>query len=339
MKQHDVILNAKKTIGPYCKVCNQCNGIACKGVIPGPGGKSSGIGFIRNYQAFRAYGIQMDTLHDVTQPDISFECFGKTFALPVFAAPVGAVQMHYSDAYDDLTYSATLIEGCKMAGSLAFTGDGVKAEVYNGTADAISRFEGYGVPTIKPWRMEEVIEKIRIAESADVIALAMDVDAAGLAILAAQGKPVYPMTTETLKKIIASTEKPFIIKGVMTVKGALKALEAGAYGIVVSNHGGRVLDETPSTLSVLPEIAAAVKGKMKVFIDGGIRTGLDVFKAIALGADAVLIARPFVTAVYGGGSEGVRLYINQLGDELTNAMLMTGCQTVSDIKSDKVRQL
>jgi len=339
MTQHEVILNAKKTIGPYCKVCNQCNGIACKGVIPGPGGKGSGIGFIRNYQAFRTYGIQLDTLHDITKPDCSFEAFGKTFALPVFAAPVGAVQMHYSDAYDDLTYSETLVEGCKMAGSLAFTGDGVKAEVYNGTVDAIRRNDGFGVPTIKPWHKDEVIEKIRIGESANAIALAMDIDAAGLTILAAQGKPVYPISTGTLKTIIASTEKPFIIKGIMTVNGALKALEAGAYGIVVSNHGGRVLDETPSTLSVLPEIAAAVKGKMMIFIDGGVRSGLDVFKAIALGADAVLIARPFVTAVYGGGREGVQLYINQLGEALTNAMLMTGCQTLADITRDKVRLL
>ena len=339
MTQHEVILNAKKTIGPYCKVCNQCNGIACKGLIPGPGGKASGIGFIRNYQAFREYGIQMDTLHDVTKPDCTFEAFGKSFALPVFAAPVGAVAMHYSDVYDDLTYSETLIEGCKMAGSLAFTGDGVKAEVYDGTVDAIKRNEGYGVPTIKPWRKDEVVEKIRIAESANAIALAMDVDAAGLSILAAQGKPVFPVTPETLKEIISSTDKPFIIKGIMTVSGALKALEAGAYGIVVSNHGGRVLDETPSTLSVLPEIAAAVNGKMKIFIDGGIRSGLDVFKAIALGADAVLIARPFVTAVYGGGSEGVHLYIKQLGDELTNAMLMTGCQTLADITNSKVRKV
>jgi isopentenyl diphosphate isomerase/L-lactate dehydrogenase-like FMN-dependent dehydrogenase len=125
----------------------------------------------------------------------------------------------------------------------------------------------------------------------------------------------------------------------MTVAGAEKALKAGAYGIVVSNHGGRVLDETPSTLSVLPEISKAVGGKLKIFIDGGVRSGLDVFKALALGADAVLIARPFVTAVYGGGADGVSLYVENLQAELINAMLMTGCQTLNDIDESKVSSI
>lgn len=336
MNYQDVVNNAKKNIGPFCKVCRDCNGVACKGVIPGPGGKGTGIGFIRNYQAFREIGLNMDTLHDVTDPSTRLELFGMTFEVPFFAAPVGAVQLHYSDLYSDLTYSEVLVEGCKRAGSLAFTGDGVKAEVFDGTAVAIKKNGGIGVPTIKPWRKEEVIEKIRTAEKADAIALAMDIDAAGLTMLAAHGKPVYPMTSKTLSEIVTSTNRPFIVKGIMTVEGALKALEAGAYGIVVSNHGGRVLDETPSTLSVLPRIAEAVQGRMKIFIDGGIRSGLDVFKAIALGADAALIARPFVTAVYGGGVEGVQMLIGQMQNELVSAMLMTGCKTLSDITGDKV---
>ena len=278
MTYQEVTINAKKRIGPYCKVCPICNGIACKGVIPGPGGKGTGSGFIRNHQAFREVGLNMDTLHDVHHPDTSIDMFGTTFSVPFFAAPVGAVQLHYSDLYDDLTYSEVLVEGCKNSGNAAFTGDGVKSEVFEGTALAIKKFQGVGIPTIKPWRKEEVIEKIRTAENANAIAIAMDIDAAGLTMLAAQGKPVFPMTMETLSEIIASTERPFIVKGIMTVEGALKALEAGAYGIVVSNHGGRVLDDTPSTLSVLPKIAERVKGKMKIFIDGGIRSGLDVFK-------------------------------------------------------------
>ena len=98
----------------------------------------------------------------------------------------------------------------------------------------------------------------------------------------------------------------------MTVKGARKALEAGAAGIVVSNHGGRVLDGVPATAAVLPAIADAVKGQMTVLVDGGIRTGVDVCKALALGADAVILARPYVTAVYGGGIEGVKALTRKL---------------------------
>ena len=89
---------------------------------------------------------------------------------------------------------------------------------------------------------------------------------------------------------------------------------------------------------MLPEIVSAVKGRMKIFIDGGVRTGLDVFKAIALGADAVLMARPFVTAVYGGAEEGVELLYRQIGSELKNAMLMTGCKDLSSISEKHVRK-
>ena len=142
---------------------------------------------------------------------------------------------------------------------------------------------------------------------------------------------------EELKTIVQWAEKPFLLKGIMTVRGAEKALAAGAAGIVVSNHGGRVLDQCPATAEVLPEIAAAVGGKLKIFVDGGIRTGMDVFKALALGADAVLIGRPFVTAVYGGGAEGVRAYVEKLRAELTDTMAMCGAHSLSEITPDMVR--
>ena len=122
----------------------------------------------------------------------------------------------------------------------------------------------------------------------------------------------------------------------MTPEGARKAIEAGAGAIVVSNHGGRVLDHTPATAWVLPEIVEAVEGKIPVIVDGGIRTGYDVFKALALGANAVLIGRPFVTMVYGGGIEGVKAYAAKLKAELSDAMEMTGCATLSDIDWTKV---
>ena len=137
---------------------------------------------------------------------------------------------------------------------------------------------------------------------------------------------------------MALAGRPFIVKGVMTVKGALKAKEAGAAAIVVSNHGGRVLDQCPATAEVLPEIADALKGSgVKVLVDGGIRSGVDVFKALALGADAVLICRPFVTAVYGGGEEGVKCYIDKIAGELADTMQMCGAHSLSEISREMVR--
>jgi len=336
MTIQEMLKKAKENIGPYCKVCPECNGIACKGQIPGPGGKGTGIGFVRNYKDLKTISLNMDTIYSPGQIDTSVELFGKTFDMPVFAGPVGAVAMHYSDCYNDLTYNECILSGCKEAGNLAFTGDGVKDEVYEGAIDAIASIGGYGIPTIKPWHKDEVIKKVRMAEGAGALAVAMDIDTAGLAILAAQGKPVSPISVETLKEVVASTNLPLILKGIMTVEGAQKALEAGAQGIVVSNHGGRVLDETPSTISKLSEIVHAVDGKMTILIDGGFRSGIDVFKALALGADGVLIARPYVSAVYGGHVEGVKLYSEKLRQELSDAMLMTGCRTINEITMNKV---
>ena len=124
----------------------------------------------------------------------------------------------------------------------------------------------------------------------------------------------------------------------MHVKGALKAKEAGAAAIVVSNHGGRVLDQCPATAEVLEEIAKALKGSgVKILVDGGIRSGTDVFKALALGADGVLICRPFVTAVYGGAQEGVKTYIEKIGAELEDTMAMCGAHDLASISRDMVR--
>lgn len=331
-----VRLKAKPRLGPYCKACPTCNGQACKGVIPGPGGKGTGLGFVRNYEDLRQYALCMNTLYDATKVDTRIDLWGKTYSMPIFAGPVGAVQMHYSDLYDDLSYSQVVVEGSSAMGTLAFTGDGVDDGVFHGTIKAISDQAGRGVPTIKPWTHDEVIKKIRLAETAQVPFVAMDLDAAGLAFLAKLGKPVAPKGVHALREIIKATDLPFVVKGVMTTKMALDALEAGAHGIVVSNHGGRVLDETPSTISQLEAIADLVKDKMMIWVDGGFRSGLDVFKALALGAHGVLVARPFVTAVYGGGVEGVKTLYDQLHAELVDAMVMTGCATLKDITREKI---
>ena len=111
----------------------------------------------------------------------------------------------------------------------------------------------------------------------------------------------------------------------------LLAVQAGADAIVVSNHGGRVLDCTPGSADVLPAIAEAVKGKITILADGGVRNGVDVLKMIGLGADGVLIGRPFVTASFGGGKEGVEMYVNKVIDELEATMRLTGCQSIKDI--------
>ena len=330
MTYQEVLANARTCMGPYCKSCPTCNGLACKNTVPGPGAKGIGTGFIRNYQKWQELCVNMDTICENKDVDTSFELFGQKVSIPVFAAPVGAVTKHYGDKYDDLQYNAILVPACAEAGIAAFTGDGTDPAVMEGTAKAITLTHGCGVPTIKPWNMETVKEKLDLVKAADPFAIAMDIDAAGLPFLKNMTPPAGSKTVEELRQIVEWAEKPFIFKGIMTVAGAKKALEAGASAIVVSNHGGRVLDQCPATAEVLPAIVDAVGDKMTVLVDGGIRTGMDVFKALALGADAVLIARPFVNMVYGGGAEGVKVYVEKLKAELADTMAMCSAHSLAD---------
>ena len=271
-------------------------------------------------------------------PDTHIELFGKSFKYPFFAGPVGAVNLHYSEAYTDMTYNDVLVRACAENGIAAFTGDGTNPTVMEMATKAIGAANGCGVPTIKPWNIDTIKEKMAEAKASGCFAVAMDVDAAGLPFLKNMTPPAGSKSVAELAEIVKLAERPFIVKGVMTVKGALKAKEAGAAAIVVSNHGGRVLDQCPATAEVLPEIAAALKGTgVKILVDGGIRTGVDVFKALALGADGVLICRPFVTAVYGGGEEGVKCYIDKLAGELADTMQMCGAHSLAEITPDMVR--
>ena len=336
MTYQEILANARTCMGPYCKSCPTCNGLACKNTVPGPGAKGIGTGFIRNYQKWQELCVNMDTICENKPVDTSFALFGHKVDIPVFAAPVGAMQLHYGDKYDDLTYNDILVSACAQAGIAAFTGDGTNPAVMEAAAEALKKNGGCGVPTVKPWNTDTIREKMELVKAADPFAIAMDIDAAGLPFLKNLTPPAGSKTVEELKEIAAMAGKPFILKGIMTVSGALKALEAGASGIVVSNHGGRVLDQCPATAEVLPAIVDAVGGRMTVLVDGGIRTGMDVFKALALGADAVLIGRPFVNMVYGGGAEGVQVYVDKLKAELADTMAMCGAHSLSDIKRSMI---
>lgn len=332
MTYQEILENARGRMGPVCRACPVCNGQACQNQIPGPGAKGTGTSFIRNYQKWQELCINMDTICENRPVDTTFQLFGQTFALPVFAAPVGAMQLHYGDLYDDLEYNKCLIAACDAAGIAAFTGDGTNPKVVEGAVQAIAENHGHGVPVIKPWDAETLEQKLSLAKQANPFAIAMDIDAAGLPFLKNRTPPAGSKTVEELHDIIQSIEKPFLLKGIMTPSGARKALEAGAQGIVVSNHGGRVLDNCPATAEVLPSIVDAVTGKLIILVDGGIRSGMDIFKALALGADGVLIGRPFVTMIYGGGAEGVQVYVNRLREELADVMAMCGAHTLSEIR-------
>lgn len=323
--------------GKLCRACDVCNGRACRNMIPGPGAKGSGDNAIRNFEAWRLYRVNMDTIFPLANIDTSFQMFGHTFRYPIFAAPVGAVNIHCGERYDDRQYNEIMVRACAESGIAAFTGDGVVPEVMEWACNAIAANEGIGIPTIKPWDIDTIREKAEYVKQSHAIAAAMDIDAAGLPFLRNSTPPAGSKSVAELKEIITEIGKPFIIKGIMTACGAEKAIEAGASAIVVSNHGGRVLDQCPATAEVLEEIVSAVNHRCLVLVDGGIRSGVDIFKALALGADGVLICRPFVVAAFGGAEDGVKCYINHLAAELEDTMMMCGAKSLADISRDMVR--
>ena len=309
MNYNEILAAARECVGPYCKACPVCNGRACGNAMPGPGCKFPGNVAARNFDKWQEICVNMDTLCPNAEPDISFELFGHQFVAPIFAAPLGALDMHYGPKYKDQQYNAILIKAAAEYGVMALTGDGVNPDIMKSSVVDMKKVGGMGAPTIKPWNKEAVFEKLDILNENGIFAAAMDVDGAGLPFLKAMNPNAGSKSVEEMREIIGYAKMPFIIKGIMTPAGARKAVEAGAGAIVVSNHGGRVQGGVPSTAEVLPAIAEAVKGKITIIVDGGIRSGVDVFRALALGADAVLIGRPLLTMIYGGGEEGFRVYM------------------------------
>ena len=329
MTYEEAILAARGNMG-HCHACPICNGIACKNTIPGPGSKGTGTVAPRNYEAWQKIYLNMDTIAPNLGVDTSIEIFGEKFDLPAFAAPIGAVTNHYGEKFNEFEYTELMAKGCRQAGIAAFTGDGLNEQFLEAGCAALEK-AGFAVTTVKPWHKDLVFKKIDYAKAHGAKVLFMDIDASGLPFLKSMTPPSGSKSIEELREFVEYAGIPFYLKGIMSVKGAEKALETGAAGIIVSNHGGRVLDHTPATASVLPAIADAVGDKMEVLVDGGIRTGHDIFKALALGAKAVLIGRPFVVAAYGGQEAGIAAYVQKLRNELADCMAMTGCATLADI--------
>ena len=315
---------AKEKLQGYCRVCPVCDGRACAGEVPGMGGAGTGSAFTANLEALARYRFNMRTLHDVKAPSTSFELWGgKSFHAHPGRAHDRRLPQHgrqdFGRGFPSGDHSRSL-----LAGTLGMSGDGPDPRMYASGLKAIADHHGKGIPVAKPRAQEEAGKYLQAAEAAGALAVGMDIDGAGMIMMALAGQPVSPKTFGEIRELIGSTRLPFILKGIMTPGEAELGLAAGAAAIVVSNHGGRVLDHTPGAAEVLPAIAARVKGRLLIFADGGVRSGGDVLKLLALGADGVLVGRPLVIGVMGGGREGVAFLLNRLKSEMIQAMLLTG---------------
>lgn len=335
MTDSEIRAKAREIIGAKCACCPECNGLACGSRVPGPGSKAPGNGAHRNWKAWQDITVNLDCIAPNGTPDTSLTLFDRQFAYPLFAAPVGSLDLHYVPGQNIADYNDVLVPACAEAGSAAFYGDGLAPDVLPRALEQTRKAAGIGVPVLNPWPQEDLLRSTAMANEAGVFALSVVVDSSGLPFF-----KNYPgagsKSVAELREIVEAAQMPVIIKGVMTARGAEKAVEAGAAAVYVCNHGGRVLGGTPGTAEVLPEIVRAVGGQARILVDGGIRSGVDVFKALAMGADAALICRPFAVQYYGGGAQAVQQYIRRIGEELRDTMMMCGARRLDEITADMV---
>lgn len=333
-------ISARDKFKKVCYACKVCDGQNCPTGVPGMGGIGTGASFRENLNALKRYKINTRVIHDITQPDTSTGFFGIPLSFPVMAAPITGTVTNMCGAIDELEYNRAVVKGCINAGTIAFVGDGASPEKYKIGIQAISENEGIGVPIFKPRSdNKEIIKRIKKAEKNNVAAVGMDIDAVVFKTMAMKNQSVGPKSISELKELIACTHLPFILKGIMTVKDAVLAVEAGAHGIIISNHGGRVLDEMAGSMDVLPEIVKEVKGYVRILVDGGFRTGVDIIKALALGADFILIGRPIAIAAVGKGERGVSFYLDTIKQELKKAMVLTGMRKATEIQDEIITKI
>jgi isopentenyl diphosphate isomerase/L-lactate dehydrogenase-like FMN-dependent dehydrogenase len=299
------------------------------------GGLGAGASFRNNVSALADLKLNLRTVHAVCQPDLTLSLFGQQLALPVIGAAIGGIALNMNGAMTEADYAQAVVSGCREAGTVSMTGDGPAPVVFDSGLAAVRHSGGMAIPIIKPREAEKIVELAKQAEAAGAIAFGIDIDAAALVNMTNAGQPVGPKTRQDLEYIKRHTTIPFIVKGIMTADEAEACRDAGVDAIVVSNHGGRALDYTPGTAEVLPYIAEAVEtSSMIILVDGGIRSGADVLKLLALGANAVLLGRPLAQGAVGGGAEGVAMVINKIRSELTAAMVLTGTASVTEVSED-----
>lgn len=329
------------------------------------GGAADGVTRTESLAAFRRLRLRGRVLADLGGGDTAVDLFGHRFEHPILLAPVAFQRL----AHPDGELASALAAGAMRAGMVVSTQATVSLEDVARAAQGPLWFQLY----IQPDRaFTDAL--VRRAEAAGYGALVVTVDAPvsgvrndeqragftlppGVAAVNLQGMRAPPAHTarpgespffggplaglgatwRDVERLCALTRLPVLLKGITDPQDAIRAIGSGASGIVVSNHGGRTLDTLPATIDLLPAIADAVGGRVPLLLDGGVRRGTDIVKAVALGASAVLVGRPYVQALAAAGAAGVAHVIHILRAELEVAMALTGRRTLADIDRTVVR--
>jgi 4-hydroxymandelate oxidase len=289
--------------------------------------------FHRNPRAFRQYLFRQKIFHDVSEPDISIELFGCTLPIPAITAPVGSFSLIGPDVEREVA------EGSERAGAMMFTSQAAKFDPKGWRSAARS-------PLVFMAYMnrgkEEVSEYAKTAEDLGFAAVGITMDTVKpvkigdeVPLSTKDGKPRrgHKSTPKDIEWMKQQVRLPVVVKGIMGADDARVAVDSGADALVVSNHGGRILDFNRSALEALPEVVDAAAGKVPVLLDSGIRSGGDIVKAMALGARAVLTGRPIAWGVGAFGASGVERVFAIFAEEMQRALTMTGVARVREITS------
>lgn len=339
MTYEEVRNRAREMMMPRCYVCPECNGRGpCVGQVPGFGGMGASRGFQANYDSLAAVQLNSRVVHGVHVPDTSIDFFGTKISMPVVAAPTGGTTYNMGGKLTEEEFVTAICGGCSKAGTLGAVADGIgdPLPVFEKRLETLKKLGFKAIVGLKPRLNKDIIERMKLAAQAGVVALTIDLDSAGRAARATKGQTVEPKTFEQLKELVKASPLPLLFKGIMTPDEAELCIQAGAAGIVVSNHGGRTLADTPGTAAVLPRIADKVNGRCYIMVDGTVARGTDVEKYLAMGAQCTLAGRHFVRAAHGGLADGVALFANKIRSELAVAMVLTGAQRVSEINRKMV---
>ena len=293
-----------------------------------------------NCEAFEKVKLKPRVLVDVSTIDTGIEIFGTELEFPILLAPVGLQRLYHPEG--------------EIA---AVRGAGISKSVYAISSYSTTPLEEIAAAATGPIWMQTYLQPdraftkdvVRRAEAAGCRALCVTVDLPVIGVRNRMDRARFsvppdlnvphmmenfsgsPVTWNDIDWLRSITKLPILLKGILDPDDAELAVQNGVSGIIVSNHGARDLDSTPATIDALPFVAEQVASRIPVLMDGGVRRGTDVLKALALGATAVMIGRPFCFGLAANGAEGVAHVVNILRKEFEIAMALTGRTTISQI--------
>ena len=309
-----------------------------------------------NVEAFGRWYLRPRMLVDVEACTTATTVLGQDVSLPVLVAPVAFQRVAHPDGEVGMARAALAADTILCLSTLAtstpaevaatgakrwfqlyvFRDEGVTRELI-----AQARDNGFGALVLT---IDAPVRGNRERDLRTAFTIPGDVTIAALGRGGVTPKQVFEMisaslTWHDLERIAAEAGLPLLVKGVLTAEDARLACEHGAAGVVVSNHGGRQLDGVQATIDALPEVVEAVDGRLEVLVDGGIRRGTDVVKALALGARAVLAGRAMLWGLAAGGEQGARHVLELLRAETLGALQLLGCTSPADVGRDRVARL